>query len=77
MVENSYSIPHVVGTCAMGTRADAGAVVDAAGRVHGVDGLLVVDASILPGPTSGFPNLVTMMIAEHVAGRLAGASARV
>ena len=77
VVENSYSIPHVVGTCAMGTRADAGAVVDAAARVHGVDGLLVVDASILPGPTSGFPNLVTMMIAEHVAGRLAGASARV
>ena len=77
VIENTYSIPHVVGTCAMGTRPDAGAVVDAGGRVHGVDGLAVVDASILPGPTSGFPNLVTMMVAEHLSKRFSGPSARV
>ena len=35
VVENAYSIPHVVGTCAMGRSPDAGAVVDAHGRVHG------------------------------------------
>ena len=77
VVENAYSIPHVVGTCAMGTNPDAGAVVDADGRVHGIDGLLVVDASIMPGPTSGFPNLVTMMLAEHLAARWSAPSARV
>jgi choline dehydrogenase len=77
VVENAYSIPHVVGTCAMGINPDAGAVVDANGRVHGIDGLLVVDASIMPGPTSGFPNLVTMMLAEHLAARWSTRSARV
>jgi choline dehydrogenase len=65
--ENAYSIPHVVGTCAMGVSSDDGSVVDAAGRVHGVDRLRVVDASILPDPPSGFPNLVTMMVAERIA----------
>jgi choline dehydrogenase len=65
--ENAYSIPHVVGTCAMGIAPGDGAVVDAAGRVHGVERLRVVDASILPDPPSGFPNLVTMMVAERIA----------
>jgi choline dehydrogenase len=65
--ENAYSIPHVVGTCAMGISTEGGAVVDAEGRVHGVDRLRVVDASILPDPPSGFPNLVTMMVADRIA----------
>jgi choline dehydrogenase len=51
--ENAYSLPHTVGTCAMGASPDDGAVVDAAGRVHGVTGLYIVDASILPGPPTG------------------------
>jgi len=67
-----YSIPHVVGTCAMGPSPDAGAVVDAIGRVHGVAGLAVVDASIIPEPPSGFPHIITIMLAEHVAEPLAG-----
>jgi choline dehydrogenase len=71
VTENAYSVPHVVGTCAMGTSPEASAVVDAAGRVHGVDGLLVVDASILPEPPSGFPNLVTMAVAARLAERIA------
>ncbi len=65
--DNAYSIPHVVGTCAMGVSPADGAVVDNEGRVHEVDGLRVVDASILPDPPSGFPNLVTMMVAERIA----------
>jgi choline dehydrogenase len=66
ILQNAYSIPHVVGTCAMGPSPGNGAVVDAHGRVHGVAGLAVVDASIVPEPTSGFPHIITMMIAEHL-----------
>jgi choline dehydrogenase len=66
MMENTYSLPHVVGTCAMGPYPGAGAVVDATGRVHGVDHLSVIDASIIPEPPSGFPHIVTIMVAEHL-----------
>lgn len=72
--ENAYSMPHVVGTCAMGPRAADGGVVDATGRVHGVDGLMVVDASIIPEPPSGFPHVITLMLAEHISQRLVGES---
>jgi choline dehydrogenase len=51
----------------MGPSPDDGAVVDAAGRVHGVDALFVVDASIIPEPPSGFPHLLTIMLAERLA----------
>ncbi len=40
------------------------------GRVHGVDGLHVVDASIIPDAPSGFPHLITIMLAEHLSARL-------
>ena len=69
IAENAYHVPHVVGTCAMGVSPADGAVVDGQGRVHGIAGLRVVDASILPEPPSGFPNLVTMMVAEHIASK--------
>lgn len=65
--ENLYSIPHTVGTCGMGPSPEAGAVVDATGHVHGVEGLAVVDASIIPDPPSGFPHVITIMLAEHLA----------
>ena len=71
VVESAYSIPHVVGTCAMGPSPDSGDVVDAGGRVHGVDGLCVIDASIIPEAPSGFPHLVTIMLAEHLAEAIA------
>ena len=74
LLENLYSNPHVVGTCAMGPSAADGAVVDADGRVHGVTGLAVADASVIPEPPSGFPHVITLMLAEHLAGRLAGGS---
>jgi choline dehydrogenase len=70
VVGNAYSLPHVVGTCRMGPAPDAGDVVDEAGRVHGVDGLRVIDASVIPDAPSGFPHLVTIMVAEHLAERL-------
>jgi choline dehydrogenase len=66
VLENASSIPHVVGTCAMGPSPDDGAVVDALGRVHGIDGLRVIDASIIPDAPSGFPHIITIMLAEHI-----------
>lgn len=61
------SIPHTVGTCAMGPDPAEGAVVGATGRIHGVGGLAVVDASIMPSPPSGFPHVITIMLAEQLA----------
>ena len=56
----------------MGPVPENGAVVDALGRVHGVQHLSVIDASIIPDAPSGFPHLVTIMLAEHLAARLPG-----
>lgn len=61
--EQSGSIYHLCGTCAMGPDPRT-AVVDARLRVHGIDGLRVVDASIFPNVTSGNTNAPTMMVAE-------------
>ena len=58
---------HPVGTCRMGAADDPLAVVDAAGRVHGVDGLRVADASIMPNVVAGNTNLPTVMLAEKIA----------
>jgi len=67
VAKQAYSNPHVVGTCAMGPSPADGSVVDHMARVHGLEGLRVVDASIIPEPPSGYPHLTTMMVAEHVA----------
>jgi choline dehydrogenase len=61
------TIFHPVGTCKMGPAEDPQAVVDARLRVHGVAGLRVADASVMPTITSGNTNSPTLMIAERAA----------
>ncbi len=64
--QNSGSIYHLCGSCAMGPDPRR-AVVDARLRVHGMDGLRIADASVFPNVTSGNTNAATMMVAEKAA----------
>jgi choline dehydrogenase len=58
---------HPVGTCAAGPRSSPLAVVDSRARVHGVEGLSVVDASIMPSIPAANTNVPTIMLAERCA----------
>ena len=60
---NASSIYHLCGSCAMGPDAET-SVVDGRLRVHGVEGLRIVDASVFPNVTAGNINAPTMMVAE-------------
>jgi 5-(hydroxymethyl)furfural/furfural oxidase len=58
---------HPVGTCRMGAASDPMAVTDSSGRVRGVEGLRVCDASLMPTIPCANTNIPTIMVAERVA----------
>ncbi len=58
---------HISGTCKMGPASDSLAVVDQFGRVHGMEGLRVADASIMPDCIRANTNVTAMLIGERVA----------
>ncbi len=64
---------HHAGTCRIGRAGDPAAVVDAQGRVHGVRGLRVVDASVMPWVPRGNTNIPTLMVAEKMAAAILAA----
>ena len=64
---NVTTSQHISGTCKMGPASDPMAVVDQYCRIHGLEGIRVVDASVMPNVIRANTNATTIMIAERVA----------
>jgi len=67
LLENVTTTQHISGTCKMGLKSDPMAVVDQYCHVHGLEGIRVVDVSVLPDCVRANTNATTIMIAERVA----------
>jgi choline dehydrogenase len=74
-LKNAGDTQHATSTCRMGDPADPTSVVDSNCRVLGLEGLRVIDASVMPSVVRANTHLTTVMIAEVMAERLAGRSA--
>jgi 5-(hydroxymethyl)furfural/furfural oxidase len=72
ILEHCFDVQHAAGTCRMGATDDTRSVVDPACRVIGVDGLRVIDASIVPEMVRANTHLTAVMIGEHMAARIRG-----
>jgi choline dehydrogenase len=72
LIEHLESAYHPSGTCKMGPSSDPTAVVGADGKVHGIQGLRVVDASVFPTIPNGNLNSPTIMTAEKMADHILG-----
>ncbi len=72
LLKNMSAAQHTSGTCKMGPASDPHAVVDQFCSVHGLEGLRVVDASIMPNVVRSNPNASTMMMGERAAGWVRG-----
>ncbi|ETX04368.1 MAG: hypothetical protein ETSY2_29200 [Candidatus Entotheonella gemina] len=67
LLREAMSGQHISGTCKMGPDSDPMAVVDQFGKVHGLEGLRVADASIMPDCIRANTNVTTMVIGERIA----------
>ncbi len=72
LLERYVTYAHPCGTCRMGPPGDPLAVVDATGRVHGLDNVYVADAAVFPVIPRANLNWTCMAVAEAIAARLAG-----
>jgi len=70
IVETAQSFQHATASAPMGQKNDSHAVVDMTGRVHGVENLRVVDASIFPDAVSTATNPTVIMAAELIADQI-------
>jgi 5-(hydroxymethyl)furfural/furfural oxidase len=70
ILAHCFDVQHAAGTCRMGAATDRNAVVDPLCRVIGVNGLRVIDASIVPEMVRANTHLTAVMIGEHMAAKI-------